>query len=73
MLVHVRSNILDNINLTHVANQFIERQLQTNIQTFFSKLFLLYVRFSQHLGTFHMFIFPIKCIERVTVERSTIH
>ena len=73
MLVHVKNNILDNINLAHVANQFIDREPQTNSQTFFSKLFILYVRFSQHLGTFHIFIFPIKCIKRVTVERSTIH
>ena len=67
MLVYVQNNILDNVNLAHVANQFIDRQPQTNIQTFFSKLFILYVRFSEHLGTFHIFIFPIKCIERVTV------
>ena len=59
MLVHVNNNILDNINLADVANQFVDRKNRrtTNIQTFISELFIKIVRLSLHLGTFHIFIF----------------
>ena len=42
MLVHVNNNILDNINLADVANQFVDRKNRrtTNIQTFISELFI---------------------------------
>ena len=46
ILVHVHKNILDNINLADVANEFVDKKIQpqTNIQTFFSESFIIYVR-----------------------------
>ena len=34
---------------------------------------MMHIRLSSHLGTFHIFMFPIKCIKRGAVERFTIH
>ena len=50
MMVHVHNNILYNINLAHVANQFVDRKdsrKQIN-QTFFSELLIIHIRFSFH-------------------------
>ena len=44
MSMHVHKNILDIIHLADVANGFVgkKRQSQTNVWTFFSKLFTIY-------------------------------
>ena len=47
MLMHVQKNILDNINLAYVINEFVDRkEPQTIIRTFFSELFIIYLRLS---------------------------
>ena len=45
MLVHVHNNILDNINLADVANQFVDRKDRRK-QRFISELFIRIVRLS---------------------------
>ena len=44
MSMHVHKNILDIIHLADVANGFVgkKRQSQINVWTFFSKLFTIY-------------------------------
>ena len=44
MSMHVHKNILDIIHLADVGNGFVgkKRQSQTNVWTFFSKLFTIY-------------------------------
>ena len=54
-------------------NLLTRKKPQTNIQTFISELFIKIVRLSWYLGTFHIFIFPVRCIKRDAVWHCTIH
>ena len=48
MLAHVHNNILDNIYIAHVANQFVDRKdiHKQTFRHFFSELLIIYIRLS---------------------------
>ena len=64
MLMYDHKNIVDNISWADVANESVKKKKrpQTNIQTFLSELFIIYIRLSWLLGAFNLFILPIKFI-----------
>ena len=75
MLAHVHSNILDNINLAVFRINFLTEKTATNKHSdiFFRITHNIYKIKLNPLGTFHIFKFPIRCVKRGAVERSTIH
>ena len=74
MLVHVHNNILDNINLADVANQFVDRKDSRKKHSgIFLRIIHNICKITLKLSYFHIFIFPIICIKRGTAERSNIH
>ena len=70
MFMYDHMNILDNINLADVSHDLVGRKDSRKqiFRNFFSKLFIVYVGSSfltflvGFLGTFYIFIFPIKCM-----------
>ena len=64
ILVHVHKNILDNINLADVVNEFADKKAVNK----YSDIFLRIIHNICNIAlTLHLFIFPIKCIKRGAV------
>ena len=63
MLMHVHMIILDSINLANAMHDSVDRKdsRKQTFRYFFSELYIVYMELSEHLGAFHIFIFPIKC------------
>ena len=74
MLMQVHRKILGKINLANDVNKFVEREdsrNQTFRHLFFSRIIHNICKIELTVGTFHMFIFPIKCIKSGAIHLIT--
>ena len=64
ILVHVHKDILDNINLGDVANQFVDKKAANKHSDIFLRIIHNICKITLKL---HLFISAIKCIKRGAV------